>query len=66
MSLSRQGILTEWEESLQLLELTSSDQLFKILKNILFYFYKTSHLDETANRTEPFPSMRVPWSITSL
>ncbi len=41
-----------------LLVLTSSDQLF--FRN---YIFLTTYLNEKVNRTEPSPSVRVPWLI---
>ncbi len=41
-----------------LLVLNSLDQLLFMLK--LYFFYKTTLLDEEVNSTEPSPSVRVP------
>ena len=47
--------------AVDLLVLTSLDQLLLILANA--FFYKTSCLNEEVNRTEPSPSVSVPWSV---
>ena len=31
------------------------------IENIIYIFYKTSYLDEEVNRTEPSPSVSIPW-----
>ncbi len=48
------GILTEGEGSVQLTSLFW-------LQQTLFTLYKTSYLNEEVNRTEPSPSVSVPW-----
>ncbi len=52
-----------WRERLgtvDLLVLTSLYTLPLILE-LYFLFYKTTNLNEEVNRTEPFPSVRLPW-----
>ncbi len=39
----------------------SSDRQLLILKSNFFLLYKTSYLNEEVIRTEPSPSVRVPW-----
>ncbi len=58
-----QGILTEGEGSstLDLLELTRSDQPLFMLKFYIFFIYKTTNLNEEVDCTVPSPSVRVPW-----
>ncbi len=54
---------TNWKgrlSTVDLLELTSLDQLILILP-ILFTFYNTSKLNKEVNRTEPFPLVSFPW-----
>jgi hypothetical protein len=50
--------------SVDLPELTKSDQLFFLLK-AFFLFFKTFYFKEEVNCTEPSPSVRVPFSILS-
>ncbi len=61
-----QGILTEGEGSVRL---TSSHQLVQISCfsnwNCTFIFYKTTHINEEVNCTEPSLSARVPWPFIS-
>jgi hypothetical protein len=47
--------------TVDLLVLTSLDHLLFIVKLYFFLFYKTTYLNEEVNRTEPSPSVRVPW-----
>ncbi len=60
MLMPNKGILTERERlsTVDLLVLTSSDQLFLLAKNI-FPFYRTSYLKEEVNCTEPSLSVIV-------
>jgi hypothetical protein len=46
-----------------LLVLTSLNQLLYKLKKIFTFLQKTSYLNEEGNLTEPFPSVRIPWSL---
>jgi hypothetical protein len=48
--------------TIHLLAQTSLDQLRLILKTF-FTFYKTSYLNEEVNRTEPSPSVSIPWFV---
>ncbi len=53
--------------TIDLLALTSLDQLLWYWKHQSFISYKTSYLHEEVNRTESFPSVSVPWfSIQSI
>jgi len=45
-----------------LLSLISFDQLLLIMQHY-FHFYKTRYLNEEVNRTEPYPSIRLPWTL---
>jgi hypothetical protein len=47
--------------TVDLLVLTSSEKLLFILNLYFFLFYETSYLNKEVNRTEPCPSVRVPW-----
>jgi hypothetical protein len=47
--------------TVSLLVLASLDQLFFYKENYIYFFYKTSYLNEEVNRTEPFPLVRIPW-----
>jgi hypothetical protein len=47
--------------TVDLLELSSLDQLLLRLKILLTFIYKTSCLNEVVKRTEPSPSVNVPW-----
>jgi hypothetical protein len=52
--------------TIDLLALTSSDQLlFVPEKDVFFFFYKTSYLIKVVNGTDPFPSVRVPCPINT-
>jgi hypothetical protein len=57
-----QGTLTEGED---LVQLTSFTNLFGSsafdIANIIFFFTKTSSLNEEVNRTSPSPSVGIPW-----
>ncbi len=53
-----------WLSTAYLLALTSSDQLF-FNENIIYFFYKTSFLNEEVNRTEPSLQFSVPWPESS-
>ncbi len=57
-----QGILTERGRfsTVDLLALTSLNQLLFTLKIYIVLFYKTTNLSEEMNCTEPSPSIRVP------
>ncbi len=57
---SDQGTLTEGNVSEQL---TSSSRSAAFQTET--FFYKTTYLNEEVNRTEPFPSVWVPWSNQS-
>jgi hypothetical protein len=46
--------------TVNLLLLTRLDQLLMVSKT-LYTFYKTSYHNEEVNRTEPSPSVSVPW-----
>jgi hypothetical protein len=60
-----QRTLTEEEGSVQLtsLTLTSLDHLLLRMQTLITFFYKTGYLNEEVNRTEPSPSVSVPWYI---
>ncbi len=47
-----------------LLVLTSSDQLILSQKLTLYFFLLNKLLKKEVNRTEPFPSVRVPWFVS--
>jgi hypothetical protein len=47
--------------AVDLLVLTSSDQMFFLLKLCFSFFYKTTYLSEEANCTEPSSSVSVLW-----
>ncbi len=49
--------------TVDLLVLTSLDQLIYILK-IIFTFYKRINLSKEVNRTYPYPSDSAPWSVS--
>ncbi len=49
--------------TVDLLVLTCIDQLLYKLNNFLPFFTKRSHLNEEGNLSEPFPSVRIPWSL---
>jgi hypothetical protein len=55
---SDQGTLTEGNVSEQL---TSSSRSAAFHTKTIFFYEKT-YLNEEVNRTEPFPSVRIPWS----
>jgi ABC-type transport system involved in multi-copper enzyme maturation permease subunit len=46
---------------IDLLVLTSLDQLPLILNLYIFIFYKTTYLNAEVKRTEPSPSASAPW-----
>jgi hypothetical protein len=50
-----------WLNTVDLLVLTS---FYKLLLNIqiLYTFFNTRYLNEEVNRSEPFPSVGVPWN----
>ncbi len=50
--------------AVDLLVLTSLDQLFIYIENIINLFYKTSYLNEEVNCTEPFPLVSIPWILS--
>jgi hypothetical protein len=56
------GALTEGGRlsTVDLLVLTSLDQLLFTLQTLLTLFYKTSYLNKESNRTEPSPPISVP------
>jgi hypothetical protein len=47
--------------TVDLLVLTSLDQLLFIVKKLFLLFDKTSNLNEEVNGTDPSTSVRVPW-----
>ncbi len=51
--------------NVDLLVLTSVDQLPFQLK-MLYFFYKTSYLNEEVNCTEASPSVSIPWLESSV
>jgi hypothetical protein len=53
----KQGTLTEGEDSVQFTSLFRSAAFDTTNTN---FFYETSYLNEEVNRTDPFPSVRVP------
>jgi hypothetical protein len=58
--LSREVLLKGRLSTVDLLVLTSFDQLLFILKILFNLFSKISYLNEEANSTEPSPSVRIP------
>jgi len=46
---------------IDLFDLSGLDKPLLKLKNIIYLFYKTRHLNEEVNCTEPFPLISVPW-----
>jgi len=55
---------THWRgmfSTVDLLVLTSLDQLLWILKIYIYSFYKTSYLYKEVKCTEPSPSVSIPW-----
>jgi hypothetical protein len=62
-----QGSLTDGEgiSAVDLLVSTGLDQLLYNLK-LFFPFYKTTYLNEEVNRTDPSPSIRLPWNVYTL
>jgi hypothetical protein len=60
LGLNKEPLLKGRLSAVDLLVLTSLDQLLLVLLS-LFTFYKTSHLNEELNCTEPSPSASIPW-----
>ncbi len=59
-----QGSLTEREGSVQFTSLYKLVQIGCFLfGTVLFSLYKTTYLNEEVNRTDPSPSVRLPWSV---
>ncbi len=58
-----QGTLTEGESfsTVDFLVLTCLDQLPFKVKILFTFFNKTNHLNEEVRRTEPSPSISIPW-----
>jgi hypothetical protein len=54
------GLLETGLSTVDLPVLTSLDQLLLVLKT-QYTFYTTSYLNEEVNRTEPSPSLSLPW-----
>jgi hypothetical protein len=54
-----QGTHTKGEKisTVDLLVLTSFNQLILLIENIIYLCYKTSYLNEEDNLSEPFPSV---------
>jgi hypothetical protein len=65
-SLGREPLLKGRLSTVDLLVLTSLDQLLLIVQTHYLHFYKTSYPNEEVNCTEPSPSVSVPWSWSKI
>jgi hypothetical protein len=59
--MSRQGTLTEGEDSVHLTSLFFYFRSAAFIFENIFTSKKTGYLNEEVNRTDPFPLVRVPW-----